>query len=88
MIQFKTVLAAGPFVLLSTAGIAGAADKCVDFQTKVSPGMVMDWKASTHSQNDVTCSTCHGKAQNPRACQTCHMGYDHPQWEMWSSSLP
>jgi hypothetical protein len=22
----------------------------------------------------------------PRACQQCHMGYDHPQWEMWSSS--
>ena len=22
----------------------------------------------------------------PRACQTCHMGFDHPQWEMWSTS--
>jgi len=190
MIQFKTVLAAGAFVLLSTAGIAGAADKCVECHTKVSPGMVADWKASTHSKNDVTCSTCHGdahstaedflkaklpneavcaecheeqfdsfkkgkhnfgwavlnaipathmapdelieggrgcggchnmgirtdeqvkaqqdagyryqvnscdechtrhafsikEAQNPRACQSCHMGYDHPQWEMWSSS--
>jgi len=190
MIQFKTVLAAGAFVLLSTAGIAGAADKCVECHTKVSPGMVADWKASMHSKNDVTCSTCHGdahstaedflkaklpneavcaecheeqfdsfkkgkhnfgwavlnaipathmapdelieggrgcggchnmgirtdeqvkvqqdagyryqvnscdechtrhafsikEAQNPRACQSCHMGYDHPQWEMWSSS--
>jgi hypothetical protein len=190
MIQFKTVLAAGAFVLLSTAGIAGAADKCIECHTEVSPGMVMDWQASKHSENDVSCSTCHGEehttaedsmkatlpdeavcaechedqfesfkkgkhnfgwtslnaipathmapdelieggrgcggchnmgiksdaqkkdqlekgyryqvnscdechtrhafslkeAQNPRACQQCHMGYDHPQWEMWSSS--
>ena len=190
MIQLKTVLAAGAFVLLSTAGIAGAADKCVECHTKVSPGMVADWKTSEHSKNDVTCSTCHGdahstaedflkaklpneavcaecheeqfesfkkgkhnfgwavlnaipgthmapdelieggrgcggchnmgirteaevkaqhdagyryqtnscdechtrhsfskkEANNPRACQQCHMGYDHPQWEMWSSS--
>ncbi len=190
MIQLKTVLAAGAFVLLSTAGIAGAADKCVECHTKVSPGMVADWKTSEHSKNDVTCSTCHGdahstaedflkaklpneavcaecheeqfesfkkgkhnygwavlnaipathmapdelieggrgcggchnmgirtdaevkaqldagyryqtnscdechtrhtfskkEATNPRACQQCHMGYDHPQWEMWSSS--
>ncbi len=40
-----------------------------------------------------SCDECHTRhafsikeAQNPKACQTCHMGYDHPQWEMWSSS--
>ena len=40
-----------------------------------------------------SCDECHTRhtfskkeANNPRACQTCHMGYDHPQWEMWSSS--
>jgi len=40
-----------------------------------------------------SCDECHTRhtfskkeAANPRACQTCHMGYDHPQWEMWSSS--
>ena len=22
----------------------------------------------------------------PQACQTCHMGFDHPQWEMYSAS--
>jgi len=40
-----------------------------------------------------SCDECHTRhsfsikeAQNPRACQQCHMGYDHPQWEMWSSS--
>ena len=182
-------------LLMSTAVNAmatktDASDACIECHTKVSPGMVKDWKASVHSENDVTCSTCHGeehktaedykKAQlpdekvcaechedqfeqfskgkhnfgwttlnaipathmapdelieggrgcggchnmgikteeqkkeqakkgyryqnnscdechtrhtfskkealNPRACQQCHMGYDHPQWEMWSSS--
>lgn len=40
-----------------------------------------------------SCDECHTRhsfskkeAQDPRACQTCHMGYDHPQWEMWSSA--
>lgn len=176
--------------ILFAAGPAGASEKCIECHTKVSPGMVADWRVSEHSRNDVTCSTCHGEehtsaadyrkaklpdehvcaechekqfnefasgkhnfgwtslnaipathaapdelieggrgcggchnmgikseaqkkdqqakgyryqnnscdechtrhsfskkeAQNPRACQQCHMGYDHPQWEMWSSS--
>ncbi len=40
-----------------------------------------------------SCDSCHtrhsfskAEAQDPRACQTCHMGFDHPQWEMWSTS--
>jgi len=40
-----------------------------------------------------SCDSCHTRhtfsvkeAQQPQACQTCHMGFDHPQWEMWSSS--
>ncbi|MBL6974638.1 MAG: cytochrome C [Deltaproteobacteria bacterium] len=39
------------------------------------------------------CDSCHtrhtfskAEAKDPRACQTCHMGFDHPQWEMWSTS--
>jgi len=42
---------------------------------------------------NVQCYSCHtrhsfnkSEAANPRACQTCHMGFDHPQWEMWSTS--
>jgi len=45
-----------------------------------------------HYQNN-SCDECHTRhafslkeANNPKACQQCHMGYDHPQWEMWSSS--
>ena len=41
----------------------------------------------------MACDSCHTRhrfsveeAQRPEACRTCHMGFDHPQWEMWSSS--
>ena len=184
------VLSTFALAILGLAGTAWAGDACIDCHTKVSPGQVQDWKVSKHSENDVTCSTCHGEkhtkaddaalaqlpdekvcaechedqfnqfakgkhnfgwtslnaipathmapdelieggrgcggchnmgikteeqkkdqlakgyryqtnscdechtrhsfskkeAQSPRACQQCHMGYDHPQWEMWSSS--
>ena len=40
-----------------------------------------------------SCDVCHARhlfsteeARQPQACQTCHMGFDHPQWEMYSSS--
>ena len=40
-----------------------------------------------------SCDSCHTRhtfslleAKSPQACQTCHMGFDHPQWEMYSSS--
>jgi hypothetical protein len=40
-----------------------------------------------------SCDGCHTRhtfsvqeARQPQACQTCHMGFDHPQWEMYSSS--
>jgi hypothetical protein len=39
------------------------------------------------------CQNCHtrhafltAEARQPEACQTCHMGFDHAQWEMWSTS--
>jgi len=40
-----------------------------------------------------SCDSCHTRhafsvkeAREPEACATCHMGFDHPQWEMWSTS--
>jgi hypothetical protein len=40
-----------------------------------------------------SCDACHTRhifskeeALQPQACQTCHMGFDHPQWEMYSAS--
>ena len=46
-----------------------------------------------HRYNNNSCDECHTRhafdkreAMDPKACQQCHMGYDHPQYEMWSSS--
>jgi len=40
-----------------------------------------------------SCDACHtrhtfsvAEARQPQACETCHMGFDHPQWEMYSAS--
>ncbi len=40
-----------------------------------------------------SCDACHtrhsfsvAEAKQPQACETCHMGFDHPQWEMYSGS--
>ncbi|MEW6365201.1 MAG: multiheme c-type cytochrome [Acidobacteriota bacterium] len=39
------------------------------------------------------CDSCHtrhrfaaAEARRAEACRTCHMGFDHPQWEMYSTS--
>ncbi len=50
-------------------------------------------KAEGQQHGVASCDACHTRhtfskveAQQPQACQTCHMGFDHPQWEMYSSS--
>ncbi len=50
-------------------------------------------KASGGGFGLASCDACHTRhtfskkeAQQPQACQTCHMGFDHPQWEMYSTS--
>ncbi|MFL5273736.1 MAG: multiheme c-type cytochrome [Anaeromyxobacteraceae bacterium] len=42
---------------------------------------------------NASCDACHtrhtfsvAEARSPQACQSCHMGFDHAQWEMYSSS--
>ncbi len=42
---------------------------------------------------NASCDACHTRhtfssleARQPQSCQTCHMGFDHPQWEMYSGS--
>ncbi len=52
-----------------------------------------DIRAGKFRYGTGSCDACHTRhtfsveeARDPRACMTCHMGFDHPQWEMWSSS--
>jgi len=47
----------------------------------------------SHAFGNASCDACHTRhtfsvkeARQPQACQTCHMGFDHPQWEMYSAS--
>ncbi len=54
---------------------------------------IADLKEQGASFGHASCDVCHTRhtfslkeAQQPQACQTCHMGFDHPQWEMYSSS--
>lgn len=50
-------------------------------------------KTNNPGFGNASCDACHTRhtfsvieARQPQACQTCHMGFDHPQWEMYSSS--
>jgi hydroxylamine dehydrogenase len=50
-------------------------------------------KKSSPGFGTASCDSCHTRhlfsaeeARQPQACQTCHMGFDHPQWEMYSTS--
>jgi hypothetical protein len=54
---------------------------------------VLELKKQGSTFGHASCDACHTRhtfsvkeAREPQACQTCHMGFDHPQWEMWSSS--
>jgi len=56
-------------------------------------GVKSDAEKAQYRYGNAQCDACHtrhsfkkSEAQDPRACQTCHMGFDHPQWEMWSTS--
>jgi hypothetical protein len=61
---------------------SGAA--CVSCHTRVTPGIVNDWKNSQHSRMDIGCTICHGdqhttntdfakaKIPTPDTCAQCH----------------
>lgn len=54
---------------------------------------IRELKRSGGGYGLASCDACHtrhtfsvAEARQPQACQTCHMGFDHPQWEMYSAS--
>ncbi len=56
-------------------------------------GVKAEAERGHYRYGNAQCDACHtrhsfnkSEAQDPRACQTCHMGFEHPQWEMWSTS--
>jgi len=79
----RIMLAIGLLTLF--VGTAWAdSNNCVKCHTKVTPGVVTDWKLSKHSKNDVSCDTCHGDKHHtmkdydkadiptPDTCAQCH----------------
>ena len=54
---------------------------------------IRDLKKTGTGFGTASCDACHTRhtfsvkeASQPQACETCHMGFDHPQWEMYSGS--
>jgi hydroxylamine dehydrogenase len=58
-----------------------------------SPAEVAELRQHGSGYGAAACDSCHTRhtfsaeeARQPQACESCHMGFDHPQWEMYSSS--
>ncbi len=74
-----------------TAGMKGCGG-CHKIGLK-SEADVKQLSSSGQLHGNASCDACHTRhtfsvkeAKQPQACQTCHMGFDHPQWEMYSAS--
>jgi hydroxylamine dehydrogenase len=57
------------------------------------PNEILELRQNGSEFGAAQCDACHTRhtfsveeAKQPQACETCHMGFDHPQWEMYSSS--
>jgi hypothetical protein len=65
---------------------------CHKIGTKT-PNEIVELRQGGAEFGAASCDACHTRhtfsadeARQPQACETCHMGFDHPQWEMYSSS--
>ena len=70
-------------------GLIGVTDGNMEAKLKYDGGK----EESKYHYGNVQCDACHtrhsfkkSEARDPRACSNCHMGFDHPQWEMYSSA--
>lgn len=57
------------------------------------PAEIVEQRQHGSEYGTAACDSCHTRhtfsveeAKSPQACESCHMGFDHPQWEMYSSS--
>lgn len=80
-----------PMMGHQTRAVAGDGYKGCSSCHKI--GVQPDAAKTDYRYGHAQCDSCHtrhsfkkSEAQDPRACKTCHMGFDHPQWEMYSSS--
>jgi len=71
-------------VLGTGTGFAEEGEVCIRCHKAVTPLLVKDWQSSMHSENDVTCSVCHGSKHKSKktadlaempteaTCAECH----------------
>ncbi|MBN2467627.1 MAG: cytochrome C [Deltaproteobacteria bacterium] len=59
------------FGAVTTPGAAAEEEVCVNCHQAVTPLLVKDWRASQHSGNGITCSTCHGSEH--QSAKTAHL---------------
>lgn len=78
--------------MMMTEGMKGCGG-CHKIGTKTPEDIKSLMKSGTNTFGLASCDSCHTRhtfsvkeAKQPQACQTCHMGFDHPQWEMYSAS--
>ena len=81
---------------LATYGIDGRHERLCGGCHKIglkSEADIKELKKEGAGFGSASCDACHTRhifsvqeARQPQACQTCHMGFDHPQWEMYSGS--
>ena len=57
-------------ILVGTAS-AEEGEVCIKCHRAVTPLLVKDWQSSEHSDNDVTCSVCHGSKHKSK--KTAHL---------------
>ncbi len=74
---------------LGKKGLLGVSQGNMDAELKYDGGK----EESEYRYGNAQCDACHTRhtfrkdeANDPRACSNCHMGFDHPQWEMFTSS--
>lgn len=78
--------------MLLTEGMKGCGG-CHKIGVKSEADVKQMMKSGSTQFGLASCDSCHTRhafsvkeAKQPQACQTCHMGFDHPQWEMYSAS--
>jgi len=78
--------------MLLTEGMKGCGG-CHKIGVKSEADIKSMMKSGSTQFGLASCDSCHTRhafsvkeAKQPQACQTCHMGFDHPQWEMYSAS--
>jgi hypothetical protein len=71
-------------LVITGTGFAEEGEVCIRCHKAVTPLLVKDWQSSMHSENDVTCSVCHGSKHKSKktadlaempteaTCAECH----------------